>query len=704
MQRKHFVLGFIFLLLFSSVSYACSDEGCGAPRGNIFFRGYDACDSLPFLSPSNDSRLNLELLLIDDGKLTGTLATSQVNPLPGYGYMAWLIVPFSLDEWQIHEPILGADTGTGSANIAPASNNYAEGEGSRCSNAKDGMVAFSKAVNVATALPAEEASVLIASRSALVTDCNSTTHLDWKAPQGIHSALGREFAIYIAAANAFYAGDFPAALNNFKSLESSANPWIKETSRYMAGRTLLNSAQALAFGQWGDLSLSNVNKDNLKDAEDAFNSYLHDFPHGIYAVSARGLLRRVYWLGGDQTRLAEAFDHALADSEKGINNVTVSELVQEADAKLLASVNIDQIKSPRFLAIIDLMRMRSEGGPTGSHADNASLTLADLEAQKLRFASNPALYRYLLAAFHVYVDSQPEQALALLPSLPNVQLNYFAFSQQTLRVLALEAGKQFDKERKLLLQMLPLARLPLQSEQLQLALARLELHTGHLDRVFAPESPIHDKAIRTILVEYSASAEMLRQRIKDPKENADVVDAALYSLLYKELTGRKYQAFQADLALLRPQPSEFLAPFADSAESKNSEYRCPALRQVAATLQRDGSDAKSLNCIGELVRLHDVHYGQYAAPLETDLGGADSLFPLTNYSRMDGYLNVIANHHAQSDARAYALFRAVRCYAPAGYNGCGKQDIPLSTRKQWFQMLHKEYADSIWAKSLKFYW
>jgi hypothetical protein len=695
MLRNRCVLGFIFLSLISSVSYASGDYGCGLPRGTIFFRAYDSCNSLPFLSPSNDSRLNLELLLIDAGKLTGILNLSSENTASRD--LAQLLVPFDLESWQLQEPGLGTDTG--SAKTSANSNDYAQGEGSRCTNAGDGLEAFNKAVNTAAALPKEESTILIAARSALAPNCSSTTNSNWNTPQGIHSALGREFAVYITGANAFYSGDFLAALNNFKSLKNSANPWLKETSRYMVGRTLLNSAQVMAFGQWGDLQLSNVNKDNLKDAEDAFNSYLHDFPHGIYSVSARGLLRRVYWLGDDQARLAEAFDRALANSEKGANNVTIHDLVQEADAKLLASVKIDQIRSPQFLAIIDLMRMRSDGPNPAT-----PLTLADLEAQKDRFASNPALYKYLLAAFHIYVDNKPEQALALLPNLTDARLSYFAFSQQTLRVLALDASKQFDAEHKLLLQMLPSAKLPLQSEQLQLALAGLELRTEHVDRVFAPDSPIRDKAIRTILVEYSASAGMLRQRIKDPKENADVIVAALYTLLYKELTGGKYQAFQADLTLLPSHPSDLLAPFVDNGESKNSEYRCPSLRQVASTLQCDGNDAQSLNCIGELVRIYGVHYGQDSVPPKTDLGGSNSLFPGIDYSRLDAYLNVIANKQADGQARAYALYRAVRCYAPSGNNGCGKQDIPLDTRKQWFQMLQKEYPGTTWAKSLKYYW
>jgi len=704
MQRKYGILGFIFLVVFNTACYASGDFGCSAPRGTILFRGYESCNSVPFLSPSNDSRLNLELMLIDAGKLTGTLNATQTQSDQTTQEFISLQVPFDFEGWQPSEPGVAAAKDANGANGTANSNDYAQGEGSRCTSAGAGMDAFSKAVNAAAGLPKEEAAILIAARGAWAPNCDAATPPDWKTPQGIHSALGREFANYIAGASAFYAGDFPAALKSFTSLRNSANPWLKETSRYMVGRTLLNSAPHDAFGEWGALDLNKVDKGNLKDAETAFNSYLHDFPQGVYAASARGLLRRVYWLGNDRTQLAEAFDRAFADSDKGANNVTLLELVQEADAKLLNSVTVDQIQPPQFLAILDLMNMRSSDAVAPGATSRSSFTLAALEAQKDRFAKNPALYNYLLAAFHVYVDDKPDQALALLPSPSGAQLNYFAFSQQTLRVLAMDQSSQFDAERKLLLEMLPLSKMPLESEQVQLALARLEVHTGHVDRVFAAGSPVRDKAIQMIVVEYTASPEILRQRIKDPKENADVAAAALYTLLYKELTGGKYQAFQTDLALVPPHPSELLAPFSAAGASKGAGYQCPSLGAVAATLQRDGNDAQSLNCVGELVRLHGVHYGQDEVPPTTDLGGSDSMFPAIDYSRMDGYLKVIANQQAAADARAYALYRAVNCYAHSGYSDCGKQDIAQSTRKEWFEMLHKEYANSVWAKSSKYYW
>ncbi len=67
-------------------------------------------------------------------------------------------------------------------------------------------------------------------------------------------------------------------------------------------------------------------------------------------------------------------------------------------------------------------------------------------------------------------------------------------------------------------------------------------------------------------------------------------------------------------------------------------------------------------------------------------------------------MKVIANPQAERDARAYALYRAVSCFGYSGYNGCGSQDIPKSTRKQWFTTLHKEYPNSVWAKAAKYYW
>ena len=54
--------------------------------------------------------------------------------------------------------------------------------------------------------------------------------------------------------------------------------------------------------------------------------------------------------------------------------------------------------------------------------------------------------------------------------------------------------------------------------------------------------------------------------------------------------------------------------------------------------------------------------------------------------------------------KAYALFRAINCYAPAGYNSCGGQDVEPAVRKAWFRQLKTGFADTQWGKSLQYYW
>lgn len=704
MLRKCLLAALVLSALHASPVLASSDMDCS--RGDstdLKHNGYDACASMPFLNPANDSRLNLQLLLIDNGKLSGRLDKPQLGPetiVPP--------VPFLRSDWQVFPagtPVPAAASSADGDGDATDSNSYAEGEGSRCRSADHGADAFQYAVQAAKDLPASEAAALLASRRALTPNCQGASASPWIVPTGIHSSSGLQFAAYIAGANAFYAGAFDSALKVFDVLSESPDPWLRETARYMVGRTQLNSAQASAFGDWGGLDQSKVDKPALGAADSAFKSYLHDFPQGRYAASAQGLLRRVYWLGADQTQLAEAYEQALAQVPSSTLNITSQELIQEADDKLLTTAKPDAIKSPQLLAIIDLMQMRPHGSDSASGAEHEDqLTLDTLQAQKERFAGNPALYSYLLAAFHIYVDKNPQQALSLLPATPGTPLNYFAFSQQTLRGFALENSGRDAEAQQLWKQLLPLAKQPLQHEQLELALAMNQEHAGQVDQVFAADSPVKDDAIRSILLEHTASAELLRRQIKAPGTASGVRDAALYTLLYKELTRGHYQDFQADLALLPAAPSKALAPFAQAANKGDVGYACPSLREVAATLQQHPEDGKSLNCLGELVRIHDVHYGQDGVPAANSLGGAPSQFPGAVYERMGNYLKVMSKDSADRPAHAYALFRAINCYAPAGDNGCGGPDVPKSVRKQWFQSLKTDHADSEWAQQLKYYW
>ncbi len=73
------------------------------------------------------------------------------------------------------------------------------------------------------------------------------------------------------------------------------------------------------------------------------------------------------------------------------------------------------------------------------------------------------------------------------------------------------------------------------------------------------------------------------------------------------------------------------------------------------------------------------------------------------FSRGQVYKDIIKSS-SKGDLQAYALYRAVQCYAPSGINDCNDAEVSSITRKNWFDRIKKEYPNTSWAKSLKYYW
>ena len=87
-----------------------------------------------------------------------------------------------------------------------------------------------------------------------------------------------------------------------------------------------------------------------------------------------------------------------------------------------------------------------------------------------------------------------------------------------------------------------------------------------------------------------------------------------------------------------------------------------------------------------------------------ELGGARSRFAGTRFSRLIAYRAVIADPRAPAEDKAYALYRAVNCYAPSAFNGCDASEVPLEQRRAWFNQLKTRYPRSPWATRLRYYW
>ncbi|UEP39289.1 hypothetical protein LL998_29000 [Burkholderia ambifaria] len=705
-------------LLCLPAAHASSDDSCNVPP--TLRQGTYSCGNVPMLSPANDTRINAMLMMVDGAKVARVFPDPKT--IPPKDRISQMIVPFPMDfsGW-IDIGQKAPDPAGGAADADAPSNRYADGEGSICRSKDAGADAFNDALDGAGGLPPDEAARLRTARADIAqkTCAAGGASAAWTKPP-VKSPLGQQFATYLDGTNAFYRADFHAATRAFASASHSANPWLKETGLYMAGRAQLNAAQANAFDNDNPTpSRARVTKVSLDAANTVFRTYLKVYPQGRYAVSANGLLRRVAWLGGDVAQQADLYGHALTRWSPATSNVPLIQLANELDSKLLFGSELDarQIQSPTVLATVDLLRMRTSDNSDSSRGK--PLTLDDLQAQKPRFANAPALYDYLLATWYVQIGRKPDAALALLPPAPAVPLDYFGLSQQALRAFALEDSGQGDKARQLWRDLIPLAKLRFQREALELALAINLEQAGLVNDVFADDSLVQNAAIRAVLLQRTANADLLRAQAQNHAAGGALRDTALYTLLYKELTRSHYADFVADTALVSGAPAAPLKPFIASGARNDDGYVCPSAREIAAALQQNPADAKGLNCLADFVRLHPPAVGleddavppwmrnasaAAAARVPPTLGGAPSQFAGKPYERMSSYVTVIADAQASPNDRAYALYRSINCYAPGGTNECGGKDVPKNARKRWFDTLKTAYPGTPWAQKLRYYW
>jgi len=683
--------------------------------------------AVPFLAPANDSEANLLLLLADARHAhPHFLATPTAFGRHGR-YVGQTPVDFgtlrAVFDKARPKPTSNADDSSG----------IADGQGDRCRSNAASASAYLAALKSST-ISAVEKKLLATARAALTTACVSGAKpASFTPPNGaVRSATGRDFATYLTAATAFYAGDFLTARVDFAVLANSAQPWIREAARYTQARLELNVAEAKTNGQYGEIVYGNVNSFALTGAENGFRTYLQDYPKGAYASSARGFERRILLLRGDTARLADLYEKAFED-KSAADNVSIVDLTYEITNNLPIDAQPANLRGPWLMAAFDLPRMRTEPGKP------AALTRADLDAQAPQFVTQPELYAYLKAAYSFYAENRPAEALKALDTLKATpHLSTVRFSELVLKGLALEALHRPAAARAHWAVLMPRTEPVLQRPAVELALAQNYERAGEVAAVFAKGSPIHDPTYRELLLSHSASPELLRARATADDAPVHERQLALYVLLFKELTRGRYKAFGDDWRLM-PDPAPprthadklqigldnppALTDFARFGAKPHDDYTCPGVATVAAGLAANPHDEKSLICLGEFIRLNDYDSGEYewdedrgflrqdgppsrpgAPAVPAELGKVAAQFPGIGISRLDIYKAIIKDRGAADDVRAYALFRAVRCWAPSGANHCDQSDVPLSQRRQWLLELKTDYPSTPWAQKLKFYW
>ncbi len=692
---------------FSAPAQASSDSTC-YPDWKVLHTSMEGCSGMALLSPGNDTRINLLMLLADRHGDVGVSHATSYDMMERRGDAQ----PF---DYGLFSTALGQSPPEGEGGVS---------YGDRCISNKSGQLDFEAALVAAKQkLPAGEAAQLVIARQALQPECGDGAMMRpavEAALRAISSQAGKDFAGYLLAAASFYDGDFAGARQGFQSLAKAQTTWSKEAALYMLGRVELNLAMESAFDDYGYPAENPNNSGELSAAELAFKAYLKAYPQGDYAVSASGLLRKVYWLAKDEDKLLAEYTAAFKRKNLSGSNVSLADLVQEMDVKLGEKLAPSKVNDPYILAMVDLKAMRVSDDPD-MQDEGKPISRAQIEAQKSLFAGQEALYNYVLAAHAVFVAKDADAALKLLPVQAEGD-SYFAYSQRALRALALDS-KGDAGARQALMSVLGSAKRPFQRGLMELAVAMHDERSAGLERVFAADSSVKDPEVREMLLRYTAGPKLLRAQAVAKTAAKQEREVALYTLLYKDITRGAYKDFLRDQALIpagtKPKPADdYTTPvYTDTAIFKwagaKEGFACPSLATLATALAGAPKDAPSLVCLAEFARINgfdngsswpDLSQSLDLLPPKDQLGGTPSMFPGKAFSRLETYKGVIADPAAPATSKAYALYRAVYCYGPSGYNSCGGTEVPKAQRKAWYNQLKKTYPASPWAVKLKYYW
>ncbi|HEV2619192.1 MAG TPA: hypothetical protein VGU23_04560, partial [Acidobacteriaceae bacterium] len=502
---------------FTREALASGDSGCSTVW-RLMHHDYEGCSNMAFLSPSNDTRANLLLLMADLRPARSGSSAKKDAPVADAPLFVWEQLSNRLEPQTVE--------------TAPAADDP-----------------FVQAVEADHELKPEERDALVAARRETRSGCaaDAASGAIAGAEKATMAASAKGYALYLEGAAEFWCSEYNKAAATFSLLTNAHSAWVRETATYLIGRSLIDRAQAGAFDQYGSLNKDwHADAKAVSGAEDALDKYLQQYPKGAYAQSARGLKRRGYWLEDNTGKLEEEYG-ALMLMSPAERNVSDVELAEEIDNKLATPLDayegqgegasrdalLKGTQNPLLLAMLDLLAMRTaertgaESESQGNHG--ISVSRAALEEQKPYFAAQMPLYEYLVAVHAFYVENKPAEVLRLIPDAGRQgSFSYVQFSRQVLRGLALEAMK----DRNALgfwMQMLPGAKAAFERPALELAIAYHEERAGEIRNVFAASSPVHYAYLREVLLANVADAGLLRAQAENASAPPRERDIALFT-------------------------------------------------------------------------------------------------------------------------------------------------------------------------------
>lgn len=420
-------------------------------------------------------------------------------------------------------------------------------------------------------------------------------------------------------------------------------------------------------------------------------------------------MRRGFWLIGRQDLLVNEIVWQINHPKSKFYNLETENLPAEIDRRVLSSrnFNLKNLKDPFFLATYDLMFMRKDDS-----TDYKPLSWAELNTQKQYFSTQPELFKYLQATHLFFIQNKAKEALSYLPTEnPSTINSTLELSQVVLRGRIIEKTTPSTAE-KYWDQQLSHAKNTYQRTLFEFALAEHLKPKQQFQAFIGQTAKISQANIQRLFITENANEDSLQSIVHSTSATRDQKNTALYTLLNKSLAYQNFKLFNTALSQL-PKDAAQYKYFESSTEKLKTQppfsnfiwngniitptLKCPTLLELTSAQAENPKDLRLNVCLCEYFRsaqnynLIDLSYDQHLS------------FKGQFFARGQVYKDVI-QHSAKGELHAYALYRAIQCYAPSGINDCQDKNVAQVTRKKWFDQIKREYPDTTWAKSLKFYW
>ena len=589
--------------------------------------------------------------------------------------------------------------------------NDAELENRHVSNNTGSVSAFFAALLADSTLTAEQRQALAQARTGLLSGATREQIESSLAPLPADSSA-QSYKNYLAAAASFYAGDYASAERDFTQLAKSERPWLAETAQYMLMRAALNKSSQNSVGEYGDFDIAKINREDATQAQTQAQAYLQRFPQGLYADSARGMLRRINWYLQAWPQLAGLYEKTLQQSADARQ---LREIVIEYDnvygmAFYEQSV-VEAFPDAPLVSYIELLRaLRLDNN------SNPTLTQAQLDASKPVFEQSQKLPLWRDLQLNLWLATGDYAAIiqAVTPAQKLAAHDTLAFSEQVLYGEALMGQKNWSAARDFWQQLLKLSQDNEQQQYVQAKLAATLVYSGDVAAVFAPESAVTNLRFRSQILKTQASPELLRQQAVHGPNNEERT-IALHTLLVRDLTENRFGDWLNDRKLASAITPPVIGDAFDdvnlsifdwNGDAAQAGYTCRSLNETVTVLNKKADDAHALNCLGEFFRTTQTHVDLWKNSAGNDVleSAISRKEPFGQFDRQSYYQQVITSPKAEVEDKSFALYRAIMCYAPSGSNECGGEEVDKLQRKGWFTQLKTQYPGSPWAQKLKYYW